>query len=91
MKKFIKIRKWAEEVGATVVDSNYFDKITVTLPKGQKFELQQKESTSSRVISRGRGTKWAGSPKGLYMREGNGYSFQEQSQIVCIEKMSRHL
>ena len=89
--KFTKVRKWAIEVGAKVVDSDYFDKITVTLPTGKTFELQQKESTSRRVISRGRGLKWDGHTKGLYMCEGNGYSLQEPSQVVCIEKMSKHL
>lgn len=91
-KTFIKVRKWAEEVGAVVKDSNYFNSITVELPNGQKFELSNNESTSRRVMSRGRGMKWDGNPKGLYMRVGTtGYAFKESSQVVCIEKMEKYL
>lgn len=91
VRTFTKVRKWAEEVGAKVKDSELFNAITVTLPNGEKFELENRESTSRRVINRGRGMKWDGSPKGLYMSKGDGYAFQERSQVDCIEKMSKHL
>jgi hypothetical protein len=62
---FIKIRKWAQEVGATITESKYFDLITIEY-KGLKFVAEQRESTSLRVVNRGRGTKWAGNPAGFY-------------------------
>lgn len=93
MNNFTKIRKWAKEVNATVKESEYRDsKITVTLPNGKQFELEQKESTSRKVINRGRGLKWDGNPKGLYMKKDtDGYMFQYPSQVNCIERMAQHL
>lgn len=91
---FTKIRNWAKEVGAEVKD--YSKSIVVILPNGKKFEFEQRESTSRRVISRGRGTKWSGSSKGLYMTDipekgHGGYAFKERSQDSCIEKMSEYI
>lgn len=95
-KTFTKIRKWAEEVGAKVEDSKHFNKILVTLPNGKKFEFENRESTSRQVTSRGRGLKWTGNPKGLFMcdipiKGYGGYPYQESSQTSCIEKMSKYL
>lgn len=93
MNTFTKVRKWAKEVNATVEDSPYRDsRITVTLPNGKRFQLEQKESTSRKVINRGRGLKWDGNPKGLYMKnDTDGYMFQYPSQVNCIERMAQHL
>jgi hypothetical protein len=86
---FTKIRKWAAEVGAVITESNVFDEITIEY-KGKKFVAEMKHhSTSARVISRGRGTKWAGSAAGFYFGETVGfksYAF-ESTQKAAIEKM----
>jgi len=94
-KTFTKVRKWAEQVGAEVKDSEYFNSITVIFPSGKKFELSNRESTSKRVISRGRGYKWVGNPKGMYFKDipkvgYGGYAFQS-TQAEAIEKMSKYL
>lgn len=86
---FTKIRKWAEEVGAQVEDSKYFDTIYITLPNGKKFTAnQQFESTSKQVISRGRGLKYEGKPAGFYF--GSDYTF-ESTQKEAIEEMKQAL
>ena len=94
-RNFTKIRKWANEVGATVRDSDYFDAITVTLPDGKKYEFQNKESTSRVVISRGRGLKREGHPAGLFITDLDknrfGYAFPISSQVKCIEKMEEYM
>jgi hypothetical protein len=91
---FTKIRKWADQVGATIQDSTYFDEITITLPNGKKFRAEQKESTSTQVISRGRGLKWSGSPAGFYFGKdiGNriGHTF-ESTQSKAIKEMKESL
>ena len=87
---FRKIRKWAVEVGAIIKESNYFDSITIEY-KGRTFKAEQRESTSTRVINRGRGMKWAGTPAGFYFGEitdRHGYLFQS-TQSKAIEEMER--
>ena len=95
MAKFTKIRKWADENGVTIREWMNGTHITITLPNGKQFEAQQKESTSSRVINRGRGMKWAGSPAGFYFTDVpekgyGGYPF-ESTQAKAIEKMKEYL
>ena len=90
--KFTKIRKWAEQVGAEVKDRYDRNGIYIKLPNGQKFEVENRESTIYRSC---RG-KIGGSAKGLYMMEVpakgyGGYFFQEPSQAECIEKMKEFI
>lgn len=89
-KCFTKIRRWAEEIGAKIDDSEYFDSIIITLPNGKKFKAEQQfDSTSSRVINRGRGHKWVGNPAGFYFGHLTGrydYTF-ESTQKRAIEEM----
>ena len=88
---FRKIRKWAAEVGAVIRENNYFNAITIEY-KGRTFKAEQRISTSTRVINRGRGMKWAGTPAGFYFGEitepRNGYLFQS-TQTKAIEEMER--
>ncbi len=89
-KCFTKIRKWAAEVGAVITESDYFDSITIEY-KGRKFKAEmQHESTSRKVIARGRGLKWSGQPAGFYFGEITGsrygYTF-ESTQAKAIERM----
>lgn len=85
-KCFTKIRKWANEVGAVVTESNYFDSIIIEF-NGATFKAEQRESTSVKTIARGRGLKWEGNPAGFYFGTGsNGYTF-ESTQTRAIEEM----
>jgi hypothetical protein len=88
---FTKIRKWAIESGATIIDSKSFDSITIEY-KGLIFEASQEfESTSKQVISRGRGLKWAGNPSGFYFGEKQGHRVHKfkTTQTEAIKLMEK--
>lgn len=86
-KTFTKIRKWAIEVGATVYDWNHRDTIIIEY-KGVKYRAEQRESTSRRTVSLGRGMKWSGSPSGFYFGKDSRYIF-ESTQAKAIEEMTK--
>lgn len=88
---FTKIRKWANEVGATIIESKSFDAITIEY-EGLIFEASQEfESTSRQVISRGRGLKWAGNPSGFYFGEKLGHRIHKfkTTQTEAIAQMEK--
>lgn len=89
-KTFTKIRKWAEAKGYEVKDSNYFNKITVTINEKLSFTIDQRESTIYHSI---RGRK--GNAAGIYMAVNHdgrsGYGFQQRSQKEMIEKMEQEI
>ena len=88
---FTKIRKWANEVGATIIESKSFDAITIEY-EGLIFEASQEfESTSRQVISRGRGLKWAGNPSGFYFGEKLGHRTHKfkTTQTEAIAQMEK--
>ncbi|MFD1736121.1 hypothetical protein ACFSCX_06040 [Bacillus salitolerans] len=79
-----KVRKWIEETdGAEIIRvSDDFKRMTIEY-QGMKFRVEQKtKSTSTKVINRGRGLKWAGNPKGVYLD-----GIQERSQAHLIERI----
>jgi hypothetical protein len=86
-KCFTKIRKWAVEVGATIHEWEHSDTIIIEY-KGVKYRAEQRESSSTRVISRGRGTKWSGSPSGFYFGQDDRYIF-ESTQTKAIKTMMK--
>jgi hypothetical protein len=94
-RSFSKVRKWAETVGATINESEHFDKIIITLPNNKKFELENCESTITKVISRGRGTMLDGKPKGMYFMEipekGYGGYRYKTTQSDAINTMGKCL
>lgn len=83
----MKIKKWAEEKGYPITESEFFDSITVDV-NGKKYTIENRKSS---IYRSGRTGKLKGDAKDIYFKEGDGYTIRVYSQQEAIERIKQSL
>lgn len=83
----MKIKKWAEEKGYPITESDYFDSVTVDV-NGKKYTVENRKSS---IYRSGKTGTLKGNAKGIYFKEGDGYAIRVYSQQEAIERIKQSL